>query len=70
MTPAEKLGEALELDRALDVLALAGIRLRHGRLPAREERLRLFSLRLGRETMIRAFGWDPGPARTGAGPDG
>ncbi len=56
-----RLAAALELNATLDLLALAGIRARHGVLSQREERLRLFALRLGRETMRDAFGWDPGP---------
>jgi hypothetical protein len=60
MTPAEKLRRVADLTRAAERLALAGIRRRYGSdLSEREERLRLASRVLDRDTMIRAFGWDP-----------
>lgn len=49
----------VDLQETLDRVAIAGIRDRHGKSDARTERLRLFALRLDREAMIRAFGWDP-----------
>jgi hypothetical protein len=57
--PAGRLAAALELNAALEELALAGIRARHGRTDEREEKLRLFALRLDRDQMVSAFGWDP-----------
>ncbi len=57
--PAGRLAAALELNAALDELALAGIRARHGRTSTGDERLRLFALRLDRDQMVRAFSWDP-----------
>lgn len=60
MAPAEKMRIVEDLNRAVRELAAAGIRSRHGRnLPERELRLRLAALWLDRDTMIRAFGWDP-----------
>lgn len=60
MSPAEKLQRVADLNRAVEQMALARIRRQYGPdLDEREERLRLASLRLDRETMIRAFGWDP-----------
>ena len=60
MTPVERLERALDMSRAVQQLALARIRARYGpNLSEREERLRLAALWLDRETMIRAFGWDP-----------
>jgi hypothetical protein len=60
MKPAAKLARVVSLNRALESLALAGIRDRHGyALSQRELRLRLGALRLPRETMMRIFGWDP-----------
>lgn len=60
MSPAEKLQRVVDLNRAVESLARARIRERYGPdLSAREEDLRLASLYLDRETMIRAFGWDP-----------
>lgn len=62
MGPRGRFAAALELNDALDHLALAGIRSRHGALADNESRLRLFALRLSREQMIGAFGWDPASA--------
>lgn len=60
MTPGEKLLKVMELNRAAQEMALARIRTQYGPdLSEREERLRLAALWLDRETMIRAFGWDP-----------
>ncbi len=60
MGPGGRLAVAADLNEALDDLARAGIRARHGDLPDAEARLRLFALRLSREQMIHAFAWDPG----------
>ncbi len=60
MGPRGRLAVAADLNEALDDLARAGIRARHGELPDAEARLRLFALRLSREQMVHAFGWDPG----------
>jgi len=62
MGPRGRLAAALELNAELELLARAGIRARYGELPPQEERLRLFALRLGRDPMRLAFGWDPGNA--------
>jgi len=60
MSPTDRLGRVLALNRALEQLAEARIRATHGPdLPERELRLRLAALRLDRDTMIRVFGWDP-----------
>ena len=60
MTGIEKLRRVMDLNRAVESLALARIRKRYGGdLSEREERLRLASLYLPRETMVTAFGWDP-----------
>jgi hypothetical protein len=60
MTGQERLAIALDLSKAVRQLALAGIRDRYGpNLSEREERLRLAALTIDRETMIKAFGWDP-----------
>ena len=56
MGPRRRLEAALALNAALDRLALAGIRARHGRSGSPEtERLRLFALRLSREQLRAAF---------------
>lgn len=60
MTPWERLMRVGELNRAAEMMALAGIRERHGNdLSPREEQLRLAALRLDREIMVEVFGWDP-----------
>lgn len=59
MSPAEKLERVFSLNRALEKLQAARIRADYGDIPEREMRLRLASLRLGRETMVKVFGWDP-----------
>jgi hypothetical protein len=60
MGPAARLRMAFDLTAAVRALAAAGIRARHGAdLPERELRLRLGALTIDRETMVRAFGWDP-----------
>ena len=48
-----------ELNRAVQQLALSRIRKRYGDIPEQEQKLRLASLWLDRETMIRVFNWDP-----------
>jgi hypothetical protein len=47
------------LNRAARDLALTGLRRRHPHASESELRLRLAALRLDRETVIRACGWDP-----------
>lgn len=59
MSPAQKLAQAMALSRATHELALAGTRQRHPTASEREIQLRVAALSIDRETMIRAFGWDP-----------
>jgi len=59
MSDAQKVAIASQLTLAAEELARAGIRERHPDAGEREIELRLGALRLGREAMIRAFGWDP-----------
>lgn len=59
MSPTQKLRRVASLNRALSTLAAARIRAQYGDVPEEEMRLRLAALRLGRETMVKAFGWDP-----------
>jgi hypothetical protein len=66
MTPQQKIRRVLDCNAASEALAAAGLRARHGTLGDAELRLRVAALRLDRETMRRAFGWedsweDPGP---------
>jgi hypothetical protein len=59
MTPVQKFALTGALTRNVRQLALAGIRLRHPRIDAREAQLRLAAMTIDRTTMVRAFGWDP-----------
>lgn len=59
MSPQEKLRCVDEMTKAVQQLALARIRKQYGDIPEREQQLRLASLWLDRETMIRVFDWDP-----------
>lgn len=60
MSPGQRLMMALEMNRAVELLAAARIKAQYGPdLPERELRLRLAALRLDRDTMVRVFGWDP-----------
>ena len=60
MTPADRAQRVIDLNRTVETLALARIRKQYGPdLSEREERLRLASLYLSRETMIEVFDWDP-----------
>ena len=55
----EKARRVDEDSLALEELARLGIRQRHPDAGDEEIRLRVAALRLDRDTMMRAFGWDP-----------
>ena len=59
MTPTQKLRRVGALNEALKILQRARIRADYGDISDEEMRMRLGALRLGRETMIKVFGWDP-----------
>ncbi len=60
MPPVEKLRQVFDLNRTAQRMAVLRIEARYGpNLTERELRLRLAALWLDRETMIKAFGWDP-----------
>jgi hypothetical protein len=60
MSPGQRLMMALEMNRAVQQLAAARICAQYGPdLSERELRLRLAALWIDRDTMVRAFGWDP-----------
>jgi hypothetical protein len=59
MSPQEKLKRVSELTKAVQQLALARIKKQYGPISEREQQLRLASLWLDRETMMRVFQWDP-----------
>ena len=59
MSPQEKLRRVSELTKAVQQLALARIKKQYGDISEHEQRLRLASLWLDRNTMVRGFQWDP-----------
>lgn len=59
MTPQEKMKQVDELTKAVQQMALARIQKQYGDISEQEQRLRLASLWLDRETMIKVFNWDP-----------
>ena len=59
MTPRQKLARVADLSAASRCMAEARIRKQHPDADDSEVRLRVGSLVLGRETMMRVFGWDP-----------
>lgn len=65
MTPAEKILRLRDLTLAARQLALVGIRSRHPHADGRELELRLASLHLSRDVMVRLFSWDPEQAGYG-----
>lgn len=58
-TPDQKLARVFGMGRMINELARAELRKRYPEASPREIELRLASRTLPRETMIRAFGWDP-----------
>lgn len=58
-TREEKLNDVFELTDWMIQLAEAGVRMRYPGISEREVFLRAAALRLSREAMIAAYGWDP-----------
>ena len=58
LTPTEKIRRIGELNLALEMLAMADVRRRYPDADERECRLRVASLRVPKELMKKAFGWD------------
>ena len=58
-TPAQKLAKVFSIGRMINQLVRAELRKRYPEATPREIELRLASRNLDRETMIRAFHWDP-----------
>lgn len=56
---SQKVDDVFELSEWMIQLAEAGVRLRHPGISEREVFLRAAALRIPRELMIRAYGWDP-----------
>ncbi|MFC2167259.1 hypothetical protein ACFLQZ_04775 [Acidobacteriota bacterium] len=59
MTSWEKMKRVSELNKAVQQLALSRIRKQYGEISEHEQKLRLASLWMDRDTMIRVFDWDP-----------
>lgn len=59
MTPGEKIATVFELIRLAQNMAAAGVRSRHPNADEREVFLRVASLHLTCEEMIRVYHWDP-----------
>jgi hypothetical protein len=59
MTPPQKLRQVMDLSAASRQMAESRIRGQYPHASATEVKLRLASLVLGRETMVRVFSWDP-----------
>ncbi|MDM8530120.1 hypothetical protein QUF63_03050 [Anaerolineales bacterium HSG25] len=59
MSPQEKFKRVTELTIAIQQLALARIIKQYGQISEREQQLRLASLWLEPEIMIRVFQWNP-----------
>jgi len=58
-TPAQRLQKVFIIGRSINALVRGEIRRRYPDASAREIELRLAARSLDRETMIRAFNWDP-----------
>jgi len=55
----ERIAIAMDLTRMADEASLEGIRLRYPEASEREQKLRLFALKYGRDLAVAAYGWDP-----------
>jgi hypothetical protein len=58
-TPAQKLQDVFELSQWMMTASEAGVRLRYPDARDREVFLRAAALRIPRDLMIKAYGWDP-----------
>lgn len=59
MSAREKMARVLACNAASEAMAAAGVRARRPELSPEQVRLHVAALRLGRQVMIDAFGWDP-----------
>ena len=59
MTPAETFEQVGLLNAEASQAERDRIRNQYGEMPEEEMKLRLAAPRLGRETMVKVFGWDP-----------
>jgi hypothetical protein len=63
LSPGQKVAAVLEMSQFVMSLAEENVRSTHTDFTEREIFLMTVSRWLGRETMIRVYGWDPGAAR-------
>ena len=59
LTPGERLERMFELNEMMEKLAEEDVRCRYPNAGEREVFLRKAARRLGRDLMIKAYGWDP-----------
>lgn len=59
MSAIDKLDVVTDLNRACDQLSASGVRRRYPEASDAEVQRRVVALRLGRELMVRVYGWDP-----------
>lgn len=59
MSAKERFDLVAALNDSCEQMAAAGVRLRYPDADADEVRLRVLALRLGRDLMVAAYGWDP-----------
>jgi hypothetical protein len=59
MTPGQRVARVFELTAFQESLQRASVRSMYPRAGEREVFLRVAARRLDRETMIKAYGWDP-----------
>ena len=59
MSPQQKMKRVSELNKSIQQLALARIQKQYGDISDREKQLRLASLWLDEELMLKVFGWNP-----------
>lgn len=59
MSPKERFDLVAALNESCEQMAAAGVRLRYPNAAPDEVRLRVLALRLGRDLMVAAYGWDP-----------
>lgn len=59
MTPAERLEKVWRLNASLRAMQRCQLHERHPDMTPHEEKMRMAALRIPRDLMIKAYGWDP-----------
>lgn len=59
MSPRQKIQQVVSLTQTVQKMALTRLRDQYGPMTEQEEKLRLASLWLSQQTMIRLFNWNP-----------